>query len=70
MDDLGRMKESDFLERIATIGMVGRNVKTQLVVGLNLRNGCGHPNSLKVGANTVAAHIEMLLLNVFDKFSS
>ncbi len=69
-DDLGRMKEADFLDRITAIGMVGKNVKTQLVAGLNLRNGCGHPNSLKVGANAVAAHIEMLLLNVFDKFAS
>lgn len=69
-DDLGRMKEADFLDRIAAVGMVGKNVKAQLVAGLNLRNGCGHPNSLKVGANAVAAHIEMLLLNVFDKFAS
>lgn len=69
-DDLGRMKESDFLDRIAAIGMVGKNVKMQLATGLTLRNGCGHPNSLKVGPNTVAAHIEMLLLNVFDKFGS
>ncbi len=32
------------------------------------RNGCGHPNSLKIGANTAAHHIEILLLNVFQKF--
>ncbi|TXN42631.1 hypothetical protein [Methylobacterium sp. WL7] len=69
-DDLGRMKENDFLDRIAAVGMVGKNVKAQLAAGLNLRNGCGHPNSLKVGANAVAAHIEMLLLNVFDKFAT
>jgi hypothetical protein len=69
-DDIGKMKEVDFLERLAGIKVIGKNVKTQLVSGLNLRNGCGHPNSLKVGANAVAAHIEMLLLNVFDKFSA
>lgn len=68
-DDLGKMKEADFLERIAGIKVIGKNVKAQLVNGLNLRNGCGHPNSLKVGQNVVAAHIEMLLLNVFDRFS-
>jgi hypothetical protein len=27
---------------------------------LKLRNGCGHPNSLKIGANKVAAHLETL----------
>lgn len=69
-DDIGEMKELEFLERLAGIGVVGKNVKAQLLNGLNLRNGCGHPNSLKVGANVVAAHIEMLLLNVFDKFSA
>ena len=68
-DDLGRMKEADFLDRIAAIGVIGKNVKTELVKGLNLRNGCGHPNSLKVSTNQVAAHIELLLLNVFDVFS-
>ncbi|MCJ2105912.1 hypothetical protein MKK70_11100 [Methylobacterium sp. E-041] len=69
-DDLGRMKEVDFLDRIVAIGIIGKNVKAQLASGLTLRNGCGHPNSLKVGANVVAAHIEMLLMNVFDKFST
>jgi hypothetical protein len=64
------MKEADFLERFAGIKVIGKNVKTQLVNGLNLRNGCGRPNSLKVGANVVAAHIETLLLNVFDRFSA
>ena len=69
-DDLGKMGETDFLDRLAGIKMIGKNVKAQLVHGLSLRNGCGHPNSLKVGANAVAAHIEMLLLNVFHKFSA
>ena len=69
-DDLGRMKEADFLDRIAAIGIIGKNVKAQLAGGLTLRNGCGHPNSLKVGANAVAAHIEMLAMNVFDNFST
>lgn len=69
-DDLGRMKEVDFLDRLAAIKVIGKNVKIQLANGLDLRNGCGHPNSLRVGPNAVAAHIEMLLMNVFDKFSA
>jgi hypothetical protein len=67
-DDLGRMKESDFLDRIAAISIIGKNVRQQLGSCLALRNGCGHPNSLKLGANTVAHHIEILLLNVFKVF--
>jgi hypothetical protein len=67
-DDLGRMKESDFLDRISSLSIIGKNVRAELVNCLNLRNGCGHPNSLKLGANTVAHHIEILLMNVFMQF--
>lgn len=67
-DDLGRMGESDFLDRIAAISVIGKNPKEELQKALGLRNGCGHPNSLKVGVNKSAAHIETLLQNVFEKF--
>lgn len=68
-DDLGRMGESDFLDRIAALSIIGKNVKTELKTCLDRRNGCGHPNSYKVAVNQSAAHIETLLLNVFQKFS-
>ena len=67
-DDLGRMGEEDFLNRMAAISALGKNAKEECLKALKLRNGCGHPNSLKVGPNMVASHIEMLLLNVFSKF--
>lgn len=67
-DDLGKMGESDFLDRIAAISVIGKNAKEELKKALGLRNGCGHPNTLKVGANKSAAHIETLLQNVFEKF--
>ncbi len=69
-DDLGRMGEADFLDRIAAISVIGKNVKAELAACLNLRNGCSHPNSLKIGANAVTYHIELLLLNVFKPFST
>ncbi|MEP4990622.1 MAG: hypothetical protein ABJV68_23440 [Paracoccaceae bacterium] len=68
-DDLGRMGESDFLDRIAALSIIGKNVKTELKGCLDRRNGCGHPNTYKIGVNQSAAHIESLLLNVFHKFS-
>jgi hypothetical protein len=68
-DDLGSMKESDFLDRLAGISVIGKNRKEQLQRALKLRNGCGHPNSLKKGANMVAAHIELLLINVFNEYA-
>ncbi|UWR70381.1 hypothetical protein K4K95_15410 [Phaeobacter inhibens] len=68
-DDLGRMGEADFLDRLAAISVLGKNSKEELQKALGLRNGCGHPNSLKVSSNKSAAHIETLLQNVFEKFS-
>lgn len=68
-DGLGLLKEDTFLQCLQDISLIGKNVKEQLQAALKLRNGCGHPNSLKIGPNVVASHIETLLLNVFDKFS-
>lgn len=67
-DDLSRMKESDFLDRLVSLSVFGKNVKDELAICLKLRNGCGHPNDLKIGQNRVAHHIEILLLNVFQKY--
>lgn len=69
-DGLARMGEADFLDRLVPIGVIGKNVKEELAKALKLRNGCGHPNSLKVGQNTVAGHLEILLMNVFEPFSA
>lgn len=71
-DDLSRMKESDFLDIIGSppISLIGKNVKEELKNHcLQLRNGCGHPTSLKIGENRVASHLEVLILNVFAKFT-
>lgn len=69
-DGLARMGESDFLDRLVPIGVIGKNVKEELAKALKLRNGCGHPNSLKTGPNMVAGHLELLLLNVFEPFAA
>jgi hypothetical protein len=68
-DDLAKMKESEFLDRLVAIGLIGANVKTSLKECLDRRNACGHPNSFKIGQNMTAAHVETLLLNVFKRFS-
>lgn len=67
-DDLGRMKEATFLEIAQHISLIGKNVKQELDGCLKLRNSCGHPNSLKIGPNKVAAHLEILALNVYAVF--
>lgn len=67
-DDLGKMKEFDFLNILESISVIGKNVKQELQQCLQLRNGCGHPNTLAIGIRKVSAHIEILMLNVFSKF--
>ena len=67
-DDFGRMKESEFLDRLVALSIIAKNVKAELVDCLDRRNGCGHPNSMKLGPNTVAHHLEILLLNIFKAF--
>lgn len=68
-DDLANMKESEFLEILQGISVIGKSVKDELGGCLKFRNGCGHPNSLKIGENRVSGHIETLIQNVFSVFS-
>ncbi len=68
IDDLSRMKESDFLNILSTLSIIGKDLKKELEVCLGLRNSCGHPNSLKIGENRAAAHLETLINNIYSKF--
>lgn len=68
-DDLARMKEADFLDVLDHLSIIGKNVKNELKNRLDLRNACGHPNSLAIGENVAAAHVEALILNVYTKFT-
>ncbi len=67
-DDLGLIKEDTFLDILQAISVIGKNVKQELKKGLTLRNGCGHPNSLKIAEHKASSHIEDLMLNVFAVF--
>ena len=65
---MGLMSEDTFLDVLQTISVLGKNVKNEIKKALGLRNGCGHPNSLKLAEHKVAAHIEDLILNIFIPF--
>jgi hypothetical protein len=67
-DDLARLKEVDFLQVLEAISIIGKSVKNELEASLKLRNGCGHPNSLKIAEHKVNSHVETLVLNVFTKY--
>lgn len=62
------MKEYDFLQILESISVTGKNVKVELENCLKLRNGCAHPNSLKIAEHRVNAHLETLVLNVYTMF--
>lgn len=68
-DDLARLKESEFLNVLEAISVIGKSVKHALQRSLELRNACGHPTSLRIGEHTVAAHMEQLIVNVFARFN-
>lgn len=65
--DLYEIKEFDLLQVTKAIGVIDKNVKQKLEEALRLRNSCGHPNKLQIGNRTVAAHMEILVLNVFSR---
>ena len=67
-DDLSRMKESEFLIVLEKLSIIAKSTKKQLENCLDLRNGCGHPNSLKLADHVVSSHVELLMLNVYSKF--
>jgi hypothetical protein len=67
-DDLAKMKEHGFLQVLVNISVIGKSIKDELEGCLKLRNGCGHPNSLKIGEHRVSAHLESLILNIFSVF--
>lgn len=68
-EDLGQIKEFDFLQVLVQISMIDTSVKQELEKRLQLRNSCGHPTALKLDNHTVAAHIEILILNVYSQFT-
>lgn len=68
VDDLTVMQENDFLQILQDISVIGKTLKKQLGHCLDSRNACGHPNTFKIADSAVAAHVEVLLLNVYEKF--
>lgn len=69
IDDYGRIKEVEFLDRLAAISVIGKETKEKLKTCLRDRNSCGHPNSFKIGKHQVRSHIEFLILNIFQPFA-
>lgn len=66
--DFAALKESDFLELCQDASIIDKAEKAEFKERLDLRNRCGHPNSLIVADHAVANHLEMLLHNVYLRY--
>lgn len=49
------------------IGFLGKSAKKLLGQRLDLRNAAGHPNSIKLDEQEVAAHVSFLINNAFAR---
>jgi hypothetical protein len=65
--DFSKVREADFLDSAERIGVISNAVKKELKICLDRRNNCGHPNDYVVTQTTVAAHIESLVVHVFER---
>lgn len=64
-DQLGKLRESEQLDRMCSVGLFDASIKKELGACLDRRNNCGHPTRIRYGSQTVKHHIEVLLQNVF-----
>ncbi len=70
IENFGRLGEGEMLTLLEDIGEIGRSLHQQLKERLDLRNGCGHPNTMIVDDHTCAAHINFLIENVISGTSN
>jgi hypothetical protein len=68
VESFGRMSDGDLLTLLEDIGDIGKSLHRQLRERLNLRNDCGHPNTMIVDEHTCAAHINFLIENVYRRY--
>lgn len=68
MKGFARIQEADFLQLCEDAAILDKTEKNQLRARLDLRNACGHPNNFVVDQLTAASHVEILLLNVYEKY--
>lgn len=66
---LEKVAESEFLEILHKISVIDKGIKGELKRCLDLRNQCSHPNNLKIADNTAACHLEIVILNVYDRYN-
>ncbi len=69
-DQLGKLRESEQLDRMCSIGIIDSGINKDLHECLTRRNNCGHPTKSKYGPSTVKHHIEILLQSVFVSIGS
>ena len=68
-ESFGRIQERDLIQLFEDIHLISKSLKGILIQRLDLRNTCGHPNTVKINESTAASHVEILIENIFIRFS-
>jgi hypothetical protein len=66
--DCAKIGEADLLQLCEDASIIDKAEKQELQSRLDLRNRCGHPNSIVFAEHVVASHIETLMLNVYSRY--
>lgn len=67
VEGFSAMQEADFLQVCEDVGLLDKSSKKLLLQRLDLRNAAGHPNSVKLDEEQVAAHVTFLINNVYRR---
>lgn len=68
VSELQDVKDFFLLQVANSIGLLDKNQRVELDARRQFRNACGHPSALRIRERMVSAHLESLILNVFDRF--
>lgn len=68
-EQIGTMRERDFLDRLEGLGVITNSVKKALIECLDRRNSCGHPTTVELSSATVEHHFELIMKNVVKPFA-
>lgn len=66
LSDFEEINENVQLQIFHDAGVIGKTLKNQLIERLNLRNACGHPNSVSITEGVASMHVEFLAANIFS----
>jgi len=68
IDDFWGVKDHEFLARLKTSRIISNDLKHALDECLHRRNSCAHGNLLRITCTMAINHLDLLLVNVFQRW--